>query len=166
MGKLHRRIIQGVMVTLLVVAAAACGSKHPTGPTGPGAPPVTPPPAPTIELDWAALARLYDDPLFRQLPTLLENQGGASPLNLAVEQLVSGIRARNYDLTRSALLDLAGARQTYGLSLSTVQSDRMLLVAISLFELRGWGYINAATGSAPLAVAPETSDAPSSEQGL
>ena len=158
MSKAQCRIIRLGIVTLLVVVGAACGSKHPTGPTGPVTPPPVTPPAPTIELDWAALARLYDDPLFRELPMLLENPGDASPLNLAAQRLVSGIRARNYDLTRDALLELAGARQTYGLSLSTVHSDRMLLVAISLFELRGWGYINAATGSAPLATAPVSSD--------
>ena len=137
---------KGVALTLLVIGAA-CGSQVPTGPGTTTPPPVTPPPPPAIQLDWASLARLFDDPLFRQLPQLLDNQVAATPLNGAVQNLISGIHARNYDVTRGALLDLAGARQTYGLGTSSVQADRMLLVAISLFEMRGWGYINKATAA-------------------
>lgn len=167
MRTLGDRIGAWSLATLLVVTMAACGSKSPTGPGNPVTPPpVTPPPAPTIELDWAALARLYDDPLFRGLSVLLEDQAAAAPLDGAMERLVSGIRARNYDLTRSALLEVAGARQTYGLSIATVQSDRMLLVAVYLFEMRGWGYINAATANAPLASVPVSPDSPTMENGL
>ena len=139
------RWMRNALVLALVALAAACGSKSPTGPGTPNQPPVTPPPPPAIQLDWAALARLFDDPLFRRLPQLLENQSAATPLSGAVQSLIGGIHARNYDVTRSALTELAGARQTYGLSSSSVQADRMLLTTISLFEMRGWGFINKAT---------------------
>ncbi len=144
------------LILTLFVVVAACGSKSPTGPGTPTPPPVTPP-RPSVQLNWAALARLFDDPLFRQLPQLLDNQAAAAPLNSAAQNLVNGIRARNADLTRGALVELAGARQTYGLTISGVQADRMLLTAISLFEMRGWGYINSADAAvdAPLASGAE-----------
>ncbi len=165
MGSRQARFATSALVTLIVVAVSACGSKSPTGPPV-TPPPVTPPPSPGIQLDWVALTRLFDDPLFLSLPELLENQTAAAPIRTAVLQLVTGIHAKNYDLTRSALLDLGSARQTYGLAASHLPTDNVPLIAMSVFELRGWKYVAAANSGTDAEPIVESRPEPVPETGL
>jgi hypothetical protein len=135
----HTTLATRGLLFALILLAAACGSELPTSPRV--TPPTVPPP-PTVEIDWSALARLFDDPLFKEVPVLLENQDAAAPLNAAVAQLLSGIHARNLDLTQSALVDLNEARQIYFSNPTYHMRDRPLLLALSLFEIRGRRYIS------------------------
>ena len=57
------------------------------------------------------------------LPQHLHDQVAAGPLHRAIEQLIGGIHTRNYDLTRSALMEVASTRQSYSQSVSGVQAD-------------------------------------------
>lgn len=136
-----RGTFHGIGLSLLLAAGlllAGCGSKHPAEPE-PGSP---------LIVDWDALARLFDDPLFTGLPLGLEDQGAAQPLVAAETELVNGIRARDFDVVLRALSRIRVEREAYASCPCSVPGDTALLVAISLFETRGQGYLEHVIASA------------------
>jgi hypothetical protein len=142
-----RRTFDRIGLSLLLAAGlllAACGSKHPAEP------------GPDPIVDWDALSRLFDDPLFTSLPLGLEDQGAAQPLVAAETELVNGIRARNLQVVLRALSQVRVEREAYARCPCSIPGDTALLVAISLFETRGQGYLaHVNTSAASAAMIPE-----------
>ncbi|HYO45547.1 MAG TPA: hypothetical protein VEY33_02535 [Gemmatimonadota bacterium] len=113
---------------------AACGSEHPT------APPAVPEP-PGAVVDWAGIERLYDDPLYRELPLLLDDGLVAQLLEAAMSALVGGIHAKDLATVRQALATIHDAREAYENRSGSDRHEQPQLIALSLFEIRGMAYI-------------------------
>jgi hypothetical protein len=124
-----------VRESILLLVLAACGSEHPT------APPAAPPP-PDVVVDWAGLQRLYDDPLYRELPGLLDDESVAQSLDAAMSALVAGIHAKDLGIVKQALTTIHVARETYENRLGGDRHEQPPLIALSLFEIRGMAYIH------------------------
>lgn len=140
------RIWLGLLVAMGLLFASCSSSKHPAEPGL----------DPSIEVDWDALARLFDDPLFLSLPLGLEDQGAAQALVAAEADLVGGIRARDLEVVLGALSRIRAEREAYGRCPCSIPGDVPLLLAISLFETRGLGYLaHVTTSAAPAAMNPE-----------
>lgn len=138
----RQQLATGAAIAFLSVAVA-CGSDPPTAPRI-----ATPPPAATPnQVDWDALARLFDDPLFRGLAAELTSQEEARPLARAADELVAGIRTRDIDV--SAALDrLAQERLLYSQLPGFHHDDSALLSAFALFEMRGRSFLHAGSTAA------------------
>jgi hypothetical protein len=143
------RTFDGVWVCPLFAAVlllVGCGSKHPAEPV----------PDPPMAVDWDALARLFDDPLFKSLPLDLVDQGAAQSLIAAQSELISGIRARDLEVVLPALSTIRVERETYAMCPCYVPGDMPVLLAISLFEIRGHQYLaHESSSAASAAIAPE-----------
>lgn len=133
-------------VLAFLLGIAACTSQPPTAPLGPGSPPGTSPP-PTDNIDWEAMTRLFDDPLFRLLPFQLANQEAARPLQFVVEGLVGGIAIRDIDV-EAQLARIMRERQAYARLPDLAPGDAMILGSIALFEMRGRAFLDSDLGDA------------------
>jgi hypothetical protein len=93
-------------------------------------------------VDWAGLQRLYDDPLYRELPRLLDDRSVAQSLDAAMSALVAGIHAKDLATVKQALTSIHGARETYENRPGGDRHEQPQLIALSLFEIRGMAYIH------------------------
>lgn len=130
--ELRRGFVRG---SILLLALAACGSEHPTAP-----PAVLQPPGAVV--DWVGLERLYDDPLYRKLPLLLDDGSVAQSLEAAMSALVGGIHAKDLATVRHALATIHDVREAYENRSSGDRHEAPQLIALSLFEIRGMAYIH------------------------
>jgi uncharacterized protein YaaW (UPF0174 family) len=133
---------------LLLTASLACGSQPPTAPDPPTVlPPIAPPPvAPRSDsVDWEALKRLFADPLYRNLPTHLENHTLAEPLQASVGQLVASLETRNVDALEEALRAVADERKAYAARREYSASESILLLAMQVVELRANAFLGGVT---------------------
>jgi hypothetical protein len=93
-------------------------------------------------VDWAGLKRLYDDPLYRELPRLLDDKSVAQSLDAAMSALIAGIHAEDLGTVKQALATIHGVRGTYENRLGGDRHEQPQLIALSLFEIRGMAYIH------------------------
>jgi len=129
---------------------AACGTDPPTAVVNP---PVTPPP-PADNVNWVALADLYHDPLYPRMPQLLEDQQAALPMKNAVASLAAAVVDENLDMVHQELTEVALERDAYVARPGFDAGDRPLIATMMLFELRGKGYVPAAS-QASITTQPE-----------
>ena len=130
-----RRILVGGPFLL---ALTACGSQAPTAPH-------TGPPPSDVAVDWAGMQRLYDDPLYRGLPLLLDDESVARSLDAAMSSLVAGVQAKDLASVRQALTTIYDAREAYVNQLDGDHHQQPQLIALSLFEIRGMAFIHYAS---------------------
>jgi len=94
-----------------------------------------------VVVDWAGLQRLYDDPLYRELPLLLDDELVAESLESAMSALDSGIQAKDLATVRQALATIHDVREGYGSRPGSDRHEQPQLIALSLFEIRGMDYV-------------------------
>jgi hypothetical protein len=118
----------------ILLALTACGSQHPTAPQ-------TGPPPPDVTVDWAGMQGLYDDPLYRRLPLLLDDESVTRSLDAAMSALVAGVHAKDLATVKQALTAIHDTREAYENRLGGDHHEQPQLIALSLFEIRGMAYI-------------------------
>lgn len=100
------------------------------------------PELPGAVADWAGLQRLYDDPLYRRLPLMLDDESAARSLEDAMSLLVGGVRAKDLSTVRHALDRIHDTREAYEIARGNDRHEQPQLIALSLFEIRGMAYIH------------------------
>ena len=118
---------------LLWIALAACGKEHPTAPHSPE--------PPGVDVDWAGLRRLYDDPLYRRLAHLVEDEAVEQSLDAGMSALVLAIRNQNLTGVKQAMERIHAERVAYAQRLGPDRHEEPQLLALLLFEIRGAAYI-------------------------
>ncbi|CAN5761988.1 hypothetical protein BH20GEM1_BH20GEM1_16950 [soil metagenome] len=93
-------------------------------------------------MDWVGLQRLYEDPLYRALPLLLDDATVAQSFESAMSSLVAGIHAQNLSTVRHALTTIHDTREAYEVRRGSDRHEQPQLIALSLFEIRGMAYIH------------------------
>lgn len=119
--------------SLLAVVFAACGGGPPTAPPDPG--------PPGVGVDWEGLRRLYDDPLYRRLAHLLEDESVASSLEDEMSALVLAIHRQDLSAVKQALARIHEIRVVYAGRAGSDRHEEPQLLALGLFEIRGAAYI-------------------------
>ena len=94
-----------------------------------------------MTVDWAGLQQLYDDPLYRMLPLLLDDESVTLSLDAAMSALVAGVHAKNLATVKQALTTIHVVREEYENRLGGDHHEQPQLIALSLFEIRGMAYI-------------------------
>ena len=117
----------------MLLAIAACGSEPPTATHEPE------PPVATVE--WPALERVYDDPLYRRLPFLLADSSVGRALDGRMSELASAIHARDTGGLREAMGEIHAIREAYAAKPGDHRSETPVLAALVHFELRGGSYV-------------------------
>lgn len=128
--KLYRKVAAGA---LLWIALAACGKELPTAPYSPE--------PPGVDVDWEGLRRLFDDPLYRGLAHLVEDEAVEQSLEDGMSALVLAIRSRNLTGVKQAMERIHAERVAYAERLGPDRHEEPQLLALSLFEIRGAAYI-------------------------
>jgi hypothetical protein len=132
--RLSRRWTKIIVLGALCVG---CGSEHPMAPVASvpvSRPPVSPP---TPSVDWEALARLFDDPLYRGLPSLLRDSESAEPLVARVAELSAAIQNRDVESLERVLAAMPADREAYAARPGYTACESVLLIAMKIVELRG-----------------------------
>ena len=84
---------------------------------------------------------MYDDPLYRELALLLDDESVSQSLLAAMSALVGGIQANDLATVKQALVTIHDAREAYEIRLGKDRHEQPQLIALSLFEIRGMAYI-------------------------
>lgn len=84
---------------------------------------------------------MYDDPLYRELALLLDDESVSQSLLAAMSALVGGIQANDLATVKQALVTIHDAREAYESRLGKDRHEQPQLIALSLFEIRGMAYI-------------------------
>jgi hypothetical protein len=119
---------------ILAIALVACGNEHPTAPAAPE----TPGP---VAVDWVNLQRLYDDPLYRRLPLLLDDASVAESLEAAMSSLRAALQGRDLVAMKNAMASIRDLREAYASRPGLDRHEEPQLLALALFETRGMAYV-------------------------
>lgn len=118
--------------SFLTAVLVACGGS-------PTAPPDPEPPG--VVVDWEGLRRLYDDPLYRRLAHLLEDESVANTLQAEMSALVLEIQNEDLAGLKQALAQIHETRVTYAARAGSDRHQEPQLLALALFEIRGAAFI-------------------------
>ena len=121
------------LAAFLWIASAACGNQHPTAPSSP---------EPPVVVDWEGLGHLYDDPLYRRLAHLIEDEAVAQSLDEEMAALALAIRSQNLTGMKKAMERIHAERVAYAERLGADRHEEPQLHALLLFEIRGAAFIN------------------------
>lgn len=92
-------------------------------------------------MDWVGLENLYDDPLYRRLPFLLDEESVTRSLDDAMSALVIAIHERDLTRVKQAIASIHDARAGYAGNAGADRHEEPQLLALYHFELRGMAYI-------------------------
>ena len=92
-------------------------------------------------MDWVGLENLYDDPLYRRIPFLLDEESVTRSLDDAMSALVIAVHDRDLARVKQAIASIHDARVAYAGGAGSDRHEEPQLLALYLFELRGMAYI-------------------------
>jgi hypothetical protein len=115
-----------LLVLILALALAACGSENPTGPGAPR----------PAAVDLTPLVEFLNDPIVRLLPTILKNQAAAAPLQTSLTTLSRSAVEGNVPAVRQSFQSSRGEVASYRKRLDAGVGDPVILSAIELVLLQ------------------------------